>query len=139
MSPAAGEAGPGKLWGGRFDRAPDKVFYEFQRSFSFDRRLLPYELAVDRAWAHALERVGILSAQEMKLTMEALSAIGDRAIREPQWLDASTAEDVHSFVEQALVEKLGAKILEISFLIELKFLNGRDRLKGQRVRSLVVY
>jgi adenine phosphoribosyltransferase len=39
----------------------------------------------------------------------------------------------------ALVEKLGAKILEISFLIELKFLNGRDRLKGQRVRSLVVY
>jgi adenine phosphoribosyltransferase len=39
----------------------------------------------------------------------------------------------------ALVEKLGAQILEISFLIELKFLNGRDRLKGQRVRSLVVY
>jgi len=39
----------------------------------------------------------------------------------------------------ALVEKLGAQILEISFLIELKFLNGRDRLKGRRVRSLVVY
>jgi adenine phosphoribosyltransferase len=39
----------------------------------------------------------------------------------------------------ALVQKLGAKILEISFLIELKFLNGRDRLKGHKVRSLVVY
>lgn len=39
----------------------------------------------------------------------------------------------------ALVQKLEAQILEISFLIELKFLNGRDRLKGQRVRSLVVY
>ena len=39
----------------------------------------------------------------------------------------------------AAAEKLGAQILEISFLIELKFLNGRDRLKGQRVRSLVVY
>ncbi len=39
----------------------------------------------------------------------------------------------------ALVQKLGATILEISFLIELKFLNGRDRLKNQRVRSLVVY
>src|SRR6476620_6094208 len=35
----------------------------------------------------------------------------------------------------ALVQKLGAKILEISFLIELKFLNGRDRLKGHKVRS----
>ncbi|MGO9640379.1 MAG: argininosuccinate lyase [Candidatus Acidiferrales bacterium] len=107
MSSAAGEAGPGKLWGGRFDRAPDKVFYEFQRSFSFDRRLLPYELAVDRAWAHALERVGILSVEETKRTMEALSAIGERAALEPQWLDASAAEDVHSFVEQALVERLG--------------------------------
>jgi adenine phosphoribosyltransferase len=39
----------------------------------------------------------------------------------------------------ALVEKLGATILEVSFLIELKFLNGRDRLKGHQIRSLVVY
>ena len=38
-----------------------------------------------------------------------------------------------------LVGKLGATILEISFLIELKFLKGRDRLKGYPVRSLVVY
>ena len=39
----------------------------------------------------------------------------------------------------ALVEKLGAKILETSFLIELKFLNGRDKLKNHPVRSIVVY
>jgi adenine phosphoribosyltransferase len=39
----------------------------------------------------------------------------------------------------ALVQRLGAKILEIGFLIELKFLNGRDKLKGHPVRSLVVY
>ncbi len=39
----------------------------------------------------------------------------------------------------SLVQKLGAQILEISFLIELKFLNGRDRLKGNKVRSVVVY
>lgn len=39
----------------------------------------------------------------------------------------------------SLVKKLGAQILEISFLIELKFLNGRERLKGQQVRSIVVY
>jgi len=39
----------------------------------------------------------------------------------------------------SLVQKLGAQILEISFLIELKFLNGRDRLKGHKVRSIVVY
>ena len=39
----------------------------------------------------------------------------------------------------ALVKKLNAQILEISFLIELKFLNGRDKLKGNKVRSIVVY
>ena len=39
----------------------------------------------------------------------------------------------------ALVEKLGGKILEASFLIELKFLNGREKLKGFPIRSIVVY
>ena len=39
----------------------------------------------------------------------------------------------------ALVQKLGAHILQISFLIELSFLNGREKLKGYPVRSLVVY
>jgi adenine phosphoribosyltransferase len=39
----------------------------------------------------------------------------------------------------ALVRKLDAKILEISFLIELKFLNGREKLKGYPVRSIVAY
>jgi len=38
-----------------------------------------------------------------------------------------------------LVKKLGGQILEISFLIELKFLNGRDKLKGHPVRSLIAY
>jgi|SRR5438445_9711875 len=38
-----------------------------------------------------------------------------------------------------LVKRLGAQILEISFLIELKFLNGREKLKGYPIRSLVVY
>jgi adenine phosphoribosyltransferase len=39
----------------------------------------------------------------------------------------------------ALVQKLGGKILEVGFLIELKFLNGRSRLNGLPVRSLVEY
>jgi adenine phosphoribosyltransferase len=39
----------------------------------------------------------------------------------------------------ALVQKLGGKILEAGFLIELKFLNGRDKLAGLPIRSLVTY
>lgn len=39
----------------------------------------------------------------------------------------------------ALMEKLGAKILESTFLIELKFLEGRKRLGAHPVRSIVAY
>ncbi|HTI97583.1 MAG TPA: adenine phosphoribosyltransferase [Dongiaceae bacterium] len=39
----------------------------------------------------------------------------------------------------ALLERVGAKVLEINFLIELSFLPGRDQLKGYPIRSLVVY
>ena len=39
----------------------------------------------------------------------------------------------------ALVQTLGAKILEVAFLIELSFLGGRDKLKQYPLRSLVVY
>jgi len=65
LSATPKEQPSGKLWGGRFDRAPDELFYQFQRSFAFDRRLLPYELVVDRAWAHALESAGILTVEEL--------------------------------------------------------------------------
>ena len=39
----------------------------------------------------------------------------------------------------ALVHRLGARILEIAFLIELSFLGGRQKLENYPVRSLVVY
>ena len=39
----------------------------------------------------------------------------------------------------ALIKKLGAQILEVTFLIELKFLNGREKLKGYPVRSIVTF
>jgi argininosuccinate lyase len=95
------------MWGGRFEKAPDASFYEFERSWSFDRRLLSYELAVDRAWARALVGVSILTETESKQIIAALDEIEKRAEAEPGWLDASTAEDVHHFAETALIERLG--------------------------------
>src|SRR5260370_40403060 len=97
-----------RLWGGRFDREPDKQFDAFQRSFAFDRRLLPYELAVDRAWAKALQIVGILTATELHDTLLALDNIAKELSNDPSFLEGSAAEDVHHFVESALVHELGA-------------------------------
>jgi argininosuccinate lyase len=98
-----------RLWGGRFERAPNERFDAFQRSFAFDRRFLPYELRVDRAWAQALEPIGIFTATEVKQTLAALEKISERAGTNAAWLEqfGAGAEDVHHFVEKALVEELG--------------------------------
>jgi len=98
-----------RLWGGRFEREPNARFDAFQRSFAFDRRLLPYEIAVDRAWAKALEPIGIFTAAEVKQMLGALDKIEKRAKADSAWLEkvGADAEDVHHFVEKALVEELG--------------------------------
>src|ERR1700752_2008787 len=98
-----------RLWGGRFETAPDARFDAFQRSFAFDRRLLPYEIAVDRACTRALERAGIFTETEVRQTIAALVKIATRAQSDPAWVDSfgADAEDVHHFMEKALVEELG--------------------------------
>jgi len=98
-----------RLWGGRFEREPNARFDAFQRSFAFDQCLLPYEIAVDRAWAKALEPIGIFTASEVKQTLAALDKIAERARADATWFERSgaEAEDVHHFVEKALVEELG--------------------------------
>jgi len=96
-----------RMWGGRFDKGPDADFYAFERSWSFDRRLLKYEAALDRAWARGLERAGLLTADECRQIIEAVHCIEDRAANEPGYLDASSAEDLHDFMEGALIEILG--------------------------------
>jgi argininosuccinate lyase len=96
-----------KMWGGRFERAPDASFYEFERSWHFDRRMLAQELALDRAWARAIAAAGVLTDAEASDLVRALDEIESRAASDAAWLDASKAEDVHHFAEMALIEKLG--------------------------------
>src|ERR1700730_13191554 len=96
-----------KMWGGRFERDPDASFYEFERSWQFDRRLLPQELALDRAWVRAIAAAGILTHEESHQLVVALDEIERHALEDPTWLEASKAEDVHHFAETALIEKLG--------------------------------
>jgi len=98
-----------RLWGGRFEKAPDELFDAFQNSFAFDCRLLPYEIAVDRAWAKALEPIGIFSASEVRQTLAALDKIAERTETDRAWVQSfgAAAEDVHHFVEKALVQELG--------------------------------
>src|SRR5687768_6697317 len=49
-----------KLWGGNYSAGPDAAFWEFNRSFPFDRRLLAEEVAASRAYVRALARAGAI-------------------------------------------------------------------------------
>ena len=97
----------GKMWGGRFDEPPDREFYAFQRSLGFDALLLPQEIAASRAWAAALAGAGILTADEAAKIRAALAEIGSAARENPASVTGSDAEDVHSYVEAALIARVG--------------------------------
>lgn len=88
---------------------------------------LPYQTIEQ---AYALE----YGSATVAMHVDALKA-GDRVLL----IDDLLATGGTAAAAASLVEKLGGKILEVSFLIELGFLNGRQKLKQYPVRSLVNY
>ncbi len=96
-----------KMWSGRFRQPLDPEFEKWQRSFPYDRRLLPYELAASRAHANALGRAGVLSAEELSEITKGLTEIEARTQSTPEFLNDPEAEDVHHFVEKQLAALIG--------------------------------
>jgi argininosuccinate lyase len=94
------------LWSGRFDSAPDAAAFEFGASFRFDRRLFEDDVTGSVAWARALAAAGVLSREEARQIEQALTEILERGRSDPSFVDGSD-EDVHSFVERLVVERLG--------------------------------
>jgi argininosuccinate lyase len=93
-----------KMWAGRFSQEQNSAFERWQRSFPFDRVLLPYEVAASKAHARALEKSGILQNSELAATLVALDQIAAEGVPER---DDPSIEDVHHYVEQRLVELAG--------------------------------
>jgi argininosuccinate lyase len=97
------------LWSGRFEGAPDAALFEFGASFRFDRRLFEDDVVGSLAWAEAIAAAGVLSAQEAAAIRQALGEILERG-RDAAFFDSEAAkrdEDVHSFVERELVQRVG--------------------------------
>ncbi len=95
------------LWGGSEPEPPDPTFWELNRSFGFDRRLLNEEVAASRAWVSALLQCDALKADEARRLDEALVGIRERAAEDPRYLELDV-EDVHSFVETRLRESVAS-------------------------------
>jgi argininosuccinate lyase len=96
-----------KMWSGRFRQPLNPEFDRWQRSFSFDRRLLAHELTASGAHARALKNAGILSSDELISILQGLEQIGEKAAASPTFLEDDEAEDVHHFVEKQLVALIG--------------------------------
>jgi argininosuccinate lyase len=97
------------LWSGRFDDSPDAALFEFGASFGFDRRLFEDDVNGSLAWAEAIAAAGVLSAGEAGAIRAALEEIRERG-RVASFFASDAArgdEDVHSFVERELVQRVG--------------------------------
>src|SRR3954462_4068099 len=94
------------LWSGRFDTAPDAAAFDFGASFRFDRRLFEDDVTGSAAWARALRKAGVLTADEAGQLETTLTALLDQARADPAFVSGDD-EDVHSFVERQLVERVG--------------------------------
>src|ERR1051325_5865702 len=96
-----------KLWGGRFAGKTDSGFAEFNNSFRFDRRLFSADVTASVAYCEALERAGVLTADEGSQIRHALAEILSKGNSDATYFNDSAAEDVHSFVEARLIELTG--------------------------------
>jgi argininosuccinate lyase len=94
------------LWSGRFDGAPDPAAFDFGISFGFDRALFEDDVTGSVAWAEALGAAGVIDAADVTAIVAALRAILEEGKRDPAFVSGPD-EDVHSFVERKLVERIG--------------------------------
>ena len=125
-----------KMWSGRFREPLDPAFESWQRSFPFDVRLLPQEVAASKAHARAIAAAGILTDTELTQMLTGLDSVIPFAIKEASTIgslrdtsgaDVDTvltsapaivalhpeAEDIHHFVELTLTKILGDLALKL--------------------------
>ena len=102
-----------KLWGGRFASDEDPFFAQFHDSLSFDRQLLEADIEGSIAYARALERAGVFTGKERLAVEKGLRRVLDENRRDPEIIARSQAEDVHTYVEEALKEKAGTLALKL--------------------------
>jgi len=94
------------LWSGRFDGAPDPAAFDFGISFGFDRALFEDDVTGSIAWAEALGEAGVIEAADAASIVAALNDILEAGRRDPTFVSGPD-EDIHSFVERQLVERIG--------------------------------
>lgn len=95
-----------QLWGGRFTKETDQLVYNFNASISFDKKLYAQDIRGSIAHVMMLAKQGILTDAEKDQIIEGLEGILSD-IERGKLVISEQCEDIHSFVEATLIERIG--------------------------------
>ena len=95
-----------KLWGGRYSGVTDEQMWAFNASIDFDERLAHVDIKGSVAYAGALLRAGVLTAEETDTLIDGLDRVAAE-FTDGTFEFAPTDEDIHTAVERRLGELVG--------------------------------
>ncbi|HCO28895.1 MAG TPA: argininosuccinate lyase, partial [Lachnospiraceae bacterium] len=95
-----------QLWGGRFTKETDQLVYNFNASISFDQKFYHQDIEGSMAHVKMLAATGILTEEEKEQILSGLSSILTD-VENGTLTITSEYEDIHSFVEANLIERIG--------------------------------
>ena len=95
-----------KLWGGRFTKETNQLVHNFNASISFDQKFFKQDIEGSIAHVTMLAKQGIISDEDKALIIVGLSGILENILSGELEID-SKYEDIHSFVEAHLIERIG--------------------------------
>ena len=108
-----------QLWGGRFTKETDQLVYNFNASISFDQKFYKQDIQGSIAHVSMLGKQGILTEKEMQDIITCLKEI-EADVESGKLEITSEYEDIHSFVEANLIDRLGdtGKKLEEEYSVQ---------------------
>ena len=95
-----------QLWGGRFTKETDQLVYNFNASISFDQKFYKQDIRGSIAHVTMLASVGVLTEEERDQIIDGLNSILND-IETGAVEITSEYEDIHSFVEANLIDRIG--------------------------------
>jgi argininosuccinate lyase len=99
------DSGTHKLWGGRFAGGPSPLLDAINRSIGTDFRLWPHDVRLSKAWALALSKAGVFTADEADQLRSGLDRVAMRIADGAQ--PVATDEDIHTMIDRLLHEEAG--------------------------------
>ncbi|MEW4414761.1 argininosuccinate lyase [Clostridium sp. AN503] len=95
-----------KLWGGRFTKEENQLVHNFNESLSFDQKFYRQDIQGSIAHVTMLAKQGIVSEEDERTIIGGLNGIL-QDIESGKLTFSKEHEDIHSFVEANLIERVG--------------------------------